>query len=100
MSISSESAQLPGPVVKQVDQDDGALEAIGVHRELRREFTPWATFSFALSIFGCVSSIASTFNSPILLGGPASAIWAWFLGSWGMLVYFVRMRGDADAMIA
>lgn len=85
MSTSPETnIHLPAPVTKQVDQDDDALEAIGVRRELRREFSPWATFSFALSIFGCVSSIASTFNSPILLGGPASAIWAWFLGSWGM----------------
>lgn len=66
-----------------LDNDDKHLEAMGVHRELNREFTSWSTISFALSILGCVASIASTFNTPLLYGGPAAAVWSWFMGSWG-----------------
>lgn len=86
MSDSSKSSKLspadalPG---RDIDNDDCALEAIGVHRELNREFSSWSTLSFALSIIGCVSSIASIFNTPLLYGGPGAAIWSWFLGSWG-----------------
>lgn len=76
----SGKASLPGI---SVDNDDRQLEAIGVHRELSREFTSWSTISFALSILGCVASIASTFNTPLLYGGPAAAVWSWFMGSWG-----------------
>ena len=79
---------LPG---RNVDSDDRALEAIGVHRELNREFTSWSTISFALSILGCVASIASTFNTPLLYGGPGAAVWSWFLGSWGECELAVRL---------
>jgi len=41
--------------------------------------------SFAMGIFGCAASIASTVNTPLLLGGPAATIWAWLLGAVGCL---------------
>jgi hypothetical protein len=63
--------------------DDNVLERLGYKRELGREFTSMSTLSFALSILGCVATIASTVNTPLLSGGPATVIWAWFLGSWG-----------------
>ncbi|TFK49035.1 APC amino acid permease [Heliocybe sulcata] len=68
-----------------VEEEDERLRHLGVRRELRREFTRFSTLSFALGILGCSASIASTFNSPLLLGGPATAVWAWFLGSFGCL---------------
>lgn len=37
--------------------------------------------SFAFSIMGLCSSVATTFNSPLLLGGPASVTWCWILGA-------------------
>ncbi|EEB87772.1 hypothetical protein MPER_14741, partial [Moniliophthora perniciosa FA553] len=40
--------------------------------------------SFAFSIMGLCSSIATTFNTPLTLGGPASALkvtWCWILGA-------------------
>ena len=70
--------------------DDDALARLGVRRELKREFTSWSTLSFAFSILGCVATIASTFNTPVLLGGPASAVWSWFLGFWGIIMMFHR----------
>ncbi|KAF8314483.1 APC amino acid permease [Clavulina sp. PMI_390] len=84
----SPNTSLPGI---PVDKDDKLLEAIGVHRELSREFTSWSTISFALSILGCVASIASTFNTPLLYGGPAAAVWSWFMGSWGCLAIAVSV---------
>jgi len=65
--------------------DDQALRRLGIKRELRKEFTNFSTLSFALGILGCAASIASTLNTPLLLGGPASVIWAWLVGSFGCL---------------
>ncbi|TDL24584.1 hypothetical protein BD410DRAFT_801917 [Rickenella mellea] len=87
-----------------IEQDDERLKQLGIRREMKREFTNFTTISFALGILGwgnnpstlmsegipdyfpwirCSASIASTFITPLLLGGPATAIWAWFLGSFG-----------------
>ena len=63
------------------EQDDDALRALGYAPSFRREFSNLATISFAFSIMGVCSSIASTFNTPLLLGGPASVTWCWFLGA-------------------
>ncbi|EPQ52255.1 APC amino acid permease [Gloeophyllum trabeum ATCC 11539] len=68
-----------------LEQEDARLRKLGVRRELKREFTKFSTLSFALGILGCSASIASTFNTPLLLGGPGTAIWAWFLGSFGCM---------------
>ncbi|KZO92533.1 amino acid transporter [Calocera viscosa TUFC12733] len=64
-------------------REDEELERLGYKHELRREFRSWSTISFATSIQGCVATIASTINTPLLLGGPATTIWAWFFGSFG-----------------
>ena len=37
--------------------------------------------SFAFSIMGLCSSIATTFNTPLTLGGPASVTRCWILGA-------------------
>ncbi|KAL4080597.1 amino acid permease [Scleroderma citrinum] len=64
-----------------MDDDDYNLEVLGYKPSFRREFSNLATISFAFSILGLCSSIAMTFNTPLLLGGPASATWCWLLGS-------------------
>ncbi|KAL7417927.1 APC amino acid permease [Mrakia frigida] len=63
--------------------DDDALveKRFGLKNEFVREFGNLSTFSFAFSIMGMCSSIATTFNTPLLLGGPASVVWCWFMGS-------------------
>ena len=52
-----------------------------VGQELRREFNKWSTVSYAISILGVLGSVPATFGSPVNAGGPATAVWAWFIGS-------------------
>ena len=66
---------------REDDEDDKELRALGYVPSFRREFSNLATISFAFSIMGVCSSVASTFNTPWLLGGPASVTWCWFLGA-------------------
>ncbi|KAI0369290.1 APC amino acid permease [Pilatotrama ljubarskyi] len=61
--------------------DDNKLLEIGYVPSFKREFSNLATISFAFSIMGLCSSVATTFNSPLLLGGPASVTWCWILGA-------------------
>ncbi|TFK82831.1 APC amino acid permease [Polyporus arcularius HHB13444] len=61
--------------------DDNKLLEIGYVPSFKREFSNVATISFAFSIMGLCSSIATTFNTPLLLGGPASVTWCWILGA-------------------
>ncbi|KAI0078389.1 APC amino acid permease [Panus rudis PR-1116 ss-1] len=64
-----------------IDDDDKVLEQIGYVPSFKREFSNLATISFAFSIMGLCSSIATTFNTPLLLGGPSSVTWCWILGA-------------------
>ena len=66
-----------------VDDDDKELAArMGVKSEFAREFKSLSTISFAFSIMGLISSVATTFNTPFIYGGgPASTIWAWAMGA-------------------
>ncbi|KAH9894022.1 APC amino acid permease [Cubamyces lactineus] len=61
--------------------DDDRLLEIGYVPSFKREFSNIATISFAFSIMGLCSSVATTFNSPLFLGGPASVTWCWILGA-------------------
>ncbi|TKA58158.1 hypothetical protein B0A55_12175 [Friedmanniomyces simplex] len=63
------------------DDDERLLARIGYKQELRREFTKWSTVSYAISILGVLGSQPATYGVPISLGGPATAVWAWFIGS-------------------
>ncbi|KAK6987685.1 APC amino acid permease [Favolaschia claudopus] len=64
-----------------VDNDDKDLLALGYVPSFKREFSNLATISFAFSIMGLCSSIATTFNTPLSLGGPSTVVWAWILGA-------------------
>ncbi|KAL5476691.1 TPO5_3 [Sanghuangporus weigelae] len=94
MSEYESSSNYPEPLnekrryehgLSSIEEEDAKLQQLGIRRELRREFTNFSTISFALGILGCSASIASTLNTPLLLGGPATAVWAWFLGSFGCI---------------
>jgi hypothetical protein len=54
------------------ERDDEGLRALGSVPSFRWEFSNIATISFAFSIVGVGSSAANPFNTPLLLGGPAS----------------------------
>ncbi|KAF2147322.1 uncharacterized protein K452DRAFT_240708 [Aplosporella prunicola CBS 121167] len=70
------------PIMATIRNDDERLLArIGYTQELKREFTKWSTVSYAISILGVLGSVPATFGSPISAGGPATAVWAWFIGS-------------------
>ncbi|KAI0321326.1 APC amino acid permease [Amylostereum chailletii] len=64
-----------------VNDDDKELEALGYAPSFKREFSNLATISFAFSIMGLCSSVATTFNTPLLTGGPSSVTWCWILGA-------------------
>ncbi|KAG7447357.1 APC amino acid permease [Guyanagaster necrorhizus] len=78
-------AALPEPTPSMsstmIDDDDRELVALGYVPSFKREFSNLATISFAFSIMGLCSSIATTFNTPLLLGGPSSVVWCWILGA-------------------
>ncbi|PCH43180.1 APC amino acid permease [Wolfiporia cocos MD-104 SS10] len=66
---------------RDLGDDDRLLQEMGYVPSFRREFTNLATISFAFSIMGLCSSVATTFNTPLLTGGPASVTWCWILGA-------------------
>ncbi|THH08403.1 hypothetical protein EW145_g2731 [Phellinidium pouzarii] len=71
--------------IPALEEEDSKLKRLGIRPELRREFTSLSTISFALGVVGCAASVASTLNTPLLLGGPATVVWAWLLGSVGCI---------------
>ena len=77
----SDPLHFMSPMQNTEQQDDEELRALGYVPTFRREFSNLSTISYAFSIMGVCSSIASTFNTPLLLGGPASVTWCWFLGA-------------------
>jgi len=52
--------------------DDDELQNLGYKPSFKREFSNLATISFAFSIMGLCSSVSTTFNTPLLSGGPSS----------------------------
>ncbi|KAK2763773.1 hypothetical protein FQN54_009390 [Arachnomyces sp. PD_36] len=69
------------PMATIQDDDERLLARIGYKQELRREFSKWSTVSYAISILGVLGSVPATFGPPISAGGPATAVWCWFIGS-------------------
>ncbi|KDN48869.1 amino acid transporter [Tilletiaria anomala UBC 951] len=63
------------------DDDRDLAERMGHKSEFAREFKSLSTISFAFSIMGLISSVATTWNTPFLYGGYATTIWAWAMGS-------------------
>ncbi|KAI1619411.1 putative amino-acid permease [Exophiala viscosa] len=64
-----------------VDADEDLLGQIGYAQEFRREFTRFSTLSYAISIMGVLGSVSATWSTPLAAGGPATAVWCWFSGS-------------------
>ncbi|KAJ3013133.1 UNVERIFIED_CONTAM: hypothetical protein HDU68_000861 [Siphonaria sp. JEL0065] len=64
-----------------INSDEADLARLGYRQEFLREFGSLATLSFAFSIMGVAATIPATFDTPMLVAGPAAVIWAWFIGS-------------------
>ncbi|KAF2211392.1 hypothetical protein CERZMDRAFT_85555 [Cercospora zeae-maydis SCOH1-5] len=76
------NAARPGTNYTRIrDEDDRELARIGYEPELQREFGRWSTLSYAISILGVLGSQPATYGVPITVGGPSTAVWAWFVGS-------------------
>ncbi|PKY08258.1 amino acid transporter [Aspergillus campestris IBT 28561] len=63
------------------NDDELLLARIGYKQEFKREFSKWSTISYAISILGVLGSVPATFGAPLAAGGPATAVWCWFIGS-------------------
>ncbi|MBW0478448.1 hypothetical protein O181_018163 [Austropuccinia psidii MF-1] len=77
----SDSMSLKPPEKNSEDEDEINLAKLGYKSEFAREFGNLSTISFAFSIMGLCSSVATTFNTPMLAAGPASVVWCWLIGS-------------------
>jgi len=65
---------------------DRALAAeFGYKPVFKREFGYLSTFSFAVSISGLFSTVATTFSFPLTAGGSASAVWCWLISGAGCM---------------
>lgn len=62
-----------------------------MQQKLTRHFTKYSTLSYAVSVLGVLGSVPATFGSPLSLGGPASAVWAWTFGS--LMAQIISMSG-------
>ncbi|EPQ29553.1 uncharacterized protein PFL1_02772 [Pseudozyma flocculosa PF-1] len=80
-SPSSDGARVSHQPAPMTDDDAMLAERMGHKSEFAREFKSFSTISYAFAIMGLVSSVATTWNSPFVLGGPASTVWTWFIGS-------------------
>lgn len=61
------------------------LGELGYKPELKREFTYFSAFSFAVSVSGLFGTIATTFTYPLMAGDSACVVWAWAIGGVGCL---------------
>jgi amino acid transporter len=61
-------------------------------QELRRELKKWSTVSYAISILGVLGSVPATLGNPLSAGGPATAVWCWFFGSF--FAYCIAASGN------
>ncbi|KAK1821730.1 polyamine transporter tpo5 [Friedmanniomyces endolithicus] len=90
-SVPAVEIQGPNGVVKTVnleglDEADQALAAeFGYKPVFKREFGYLSTFSFAVSISGLFSTVATTFSYPLYAGGSASAVWCWLISGLGCM---------------
>ncbi|KAL5354185.1 polyamine transporter tpo5 [Pseudogymnoascus australis] len=69
------------PMATMHDDDERLLAQIGYEQKFTRHFTKYSTLSYAVSVLGVLGSVPATFGSPLSLGGPAAAVWAWAFGS-------------------
>ena len=76
MLLESSSSTVQTVDLEELNEADRALAAkFGYKPVFKREFSYFSAFSFAVSIGGLFSSIATTFVFPLEAGGSASVVW-------------------------
>ncbi|EEB06987.1 hypothetical protein SJAG_02062 [Schizosaccharomyces japonicus yFS275] len=68
-----------------LESENGRLEELGYKPVFKREFSTWATFSFAFSISGLFATVMTTFSYPLVAGGAPSAVWCWIIAGAGCM---------------
>ncbi|KAI9749071.1 MAG: hypothetical protein M4579_007015 [Chaenotheca gracillima] len=72
--------------VDELSGADAELAAkFGYKPVFKREFGYLSSFSFAVSISGLFSTVATTFIYPLDAGGSASAVWCWLISGAGCM---------------
>lgn len=73
--------------LEELTEADAELAAaFGYQPVFKRQFGYLSTFSFAVSISGLFSSVATTFSYPLHAGGASSAVWSWLISGAGCMV--------------
>lgn len=67
-------------------------------QKLSRHFTKYSTLSYAVSVLGVLGSVPATFGSPLSLGGPAAAVWAWTIGA--IFSQIISMSGTMSNVLS
>ena len=86
VQITDSKGRTRSVAVEDLTEADKALAAeFGYKPVFKREFGYFAAFSFAVSISGTFSTIATTFVYPLEAGGSASAVWCWLVSGAGCM---------------
>lgn len=64
---------------------DVGLEELGYKSELKREFSYFSAYSFAVSCSGLFGTVATTLSYPLIAGGSAAAVWCWLISGFGCM---------------
>ena len=95
IELKDNDGQIRRMSVNDLSEADKALAAeFGYNPVFKREFGYLSSFSFAVSISGLFSTIATTFYYPILAGGASSAVWCWFISGAGCMTIAVCIRSE------
>lgn len=73
------------------DADRALAAEFGYKPVFKREFGYLSTFSFAVSISGLFSTVATTFIYPLEAGGSSSAVWCWLISGAGCMCIAVSL---------
>lgn len=86
VEITGPGGQTRMVAVDELNEADRALAAeFGYKPVFKREFGYLSSFSFAVSISGLFSTVATTFSYPLYAGGSASAVWCWLISGAGCM---------------
>ncbi|TVY15136.1 putative amino-acid permease [Lachnellula arida] len=80
-AATEETSYQPNTMATIEDDDERLLAQIGYKQDMSRHFNQWSILSYAISVLGVLGSVPATYGTPLSLGGPAAAVWAWFIGS-------------------
>jgi hypothetical protein len=92
VEIIGPGGQRRSVAVEDLTEADRALAAeFGYKPVFKREFGYLSAFSFAVSISGTFSTIATTLIYPLYAGGSASAVWCWLISGAGCMCIAVGL---------